>query len=67
MQLSIVALAKNKGGASQFLQLFTNIIENGITKQNMAPHVQISAQIATREETYKSIGNDTKTRYWRYV
>jgi light-regulated signal transduction histidine kinase (bacteriophytochrome) len=65
--IELSSLPKIKVVRIQFLQLFTNIIENGIkySKQNIAPHVQISAQIAKREEVYKSIGNDTKTRYWK--
>jgi len=64
--IELFPLPKIKVVRIQFLQLFTNIIENGIkySKQNVPPHVQISAQIAKRDEIYKSIGNDTKT-YWK--
>lgn len=65
--IELLPLPKIKVVRIQFLQLFTNIIENGIkySKQNVAPHVRISAQIAKREEIYRSIGNDTKTNYWK--
>jgi PAS domain S-box-containing protein len=65
--IELLPLPKIRVVRIQFLQLFTNIIENGIkySKQNVAPHVQISAQIATREEIRRSIGNDTKTNYWK--
>ena len=50
----------------QFLQLFTNIIENAIkySRPDVAPFVQISAEIVKGEELYK-IGADTKTNYWK--
>ena len=65
--IELLPLPKIKVVRTQFLQLFTNIIENGIkySKQNIAPHVQISAQIAKREEIYRSIGSNIKTKYWK--
>ncbi len=64
--IELSPLPKIKVVRIQFLQLFTNIIENGIkySKQNIPPHLYISARIAKREEIYKS-GADTKTNYWK--
>jgi len=64
--IELSPLPKIKVVRIQFLQLLTNIIENGIkySKQNIAPHLQISARIVKGEEIRKP-GADTKTNYWK--
>jgi signal transduction histidine kinase/CHASE3 domain sensor protein len=64
--VEISPLPKIKVVRLQFLQLFTNIIENGIkySKLNIAPLIQISAEIVNGETIYRA-GADVKTNYWK--
>jgi signal transduction histidine kinase/CHASE3 domain sensor protein len=59
-------LPKIKVVRLQFVQLFSNILENAIKygKHNTSPRVHISAQVVKGEEIYQPV-NGVKSNYWK--